>query len=233
VRARTPSSAWPSPRESCPPKRGNGGEPVGTPTHRSAAPTRPPVRVSGSLMWPIRGVVKCRSRATSCQEWATGRMWVAAQGAADSTPWFRSSVVTIVWRTYPARNRDLARARASARGGACGTDAGGYADGAREESHAAARGGDGTGARARARCRRGSRSYQRPHRYYRVTLGGRVTPSAPPPAALTACVIAGCVGHASVHCDSGPRAWGSGERARYVCFTADGGGVSVGGPRIN
>ena len=33
---------------------------------------------------------------------------------------------------------------------------------------------------------------------------------------LTACVIAGCAGHASVHCDSGPRAWGSGERARCV-----------------
>ena len=33
---------------------------------------------------------------------------------------------------------------------------------------------------------------------------------------LTVCVIAGCVGHASVHCDSGPRAWGSGERARCV-----------------
>ena len=33
---------------------------------------------------------------------------------------------------------------------------------------------------------------------------------------LTACVIAGYVGHASVHCDSGPRAWGPGERARCV-----------------
>ena len=30
------------------------------------------------------------------------------------------------------------------------------------------------------------------------------------PRRLTACVIAGCVGHASVHCDSDPRAWGSG-----------------------
>ena len=50
---------------------------------------------------------------------------------------------------------------------------------------------------------------------YRVTLGGRVTPS-PAPRRLTACVIAGCVGHASVHCDCGPRAWGSGERARCV-----------------
>ena len=39
---------------------------------------------------------------------------------------------------------------------------------------------------------------------------------------LTACVIAGCVGHASVHCDSGPRAWGPGERARDVCFTGSG-----------
>ena len=44
-------------------------------------------------------------------------------------------------------------------------------------------------------------------------IGGRVTPP-PVTRRLTACVIAGCVGHASVHCDSGPRAWGSGERAR-------------------
>jgi hypothetical protein len=36
------------------------------------------------------------------------------------------------------------------------------------------------------------------------------------PRRLTACVIAGCVGHASVHCDSGPRAWGSGDHARCV-----------------
>jgi hypothetical protein len=49
-------------------------------------------------------------------------------------------------------------ARGGACGGACGTDAGGYSDGAREESHAAARGGDGTAARARACCRGGSRS---------------------------------------------------------------------------
>ena len=31
---------------------------------------------------------------------------------------------------------------------------------------------------------------------------------------LTACVIAGCVGHAPIHCDSDPRAWGSGDHAR-------------------
>ena len=55
----------------------------------------------------------------------------------------------------------------------------------------------------------------RPQWYYRVTLGGRVIPS-PAIRRLTACVIAGCVGHASVHCDSGPRAWGPGERARCV-----------------
>ncbi len=60
-----------------------------------------------------------------------------------------------------------------------------------------------------------SSSRQWPHRYYWVTLGGRVSPS-PARRRLTACVIAGCVGHASVHCDSGPRAWGSGERARCV-----------------
>ncbi len=42
----------------------------------------------------------------------------------------------------------------SARGGACGSDAGRYPDGAREESHAAARGGDGTEARACAPPRR-------------------------------------------------------------------------------
>jgi hypothetical protein len=46
----------------------------------------------------------------------------------------------------------------SARGGACGADDGGYTDGAREESHAAARGRDGTAARARARRRGNSRS---------------------------------------------------------------------------
>ena len=28
-----------------------------------------------------------------------------------------------------------------------------------------------------------------------------------------------CVGHASVHCDSGPRAWGPGERARALCVS--------------
>ena len=47
----------------------------------------------------------------------------------------------------------------------------------------------------------------------RYRVGGRVIPS-PAIRRLTACVIAGCVGHASVHCDSGPRAWGPGERAR-------------------
>jgi hypothetical protein len=57
-----------------------------------------------------------------------------------------------------ARIRDLARARASARGGACGADDGGYTDDAREESHPAARGRDGTAARARARRRGSSRS---------------------------------------------------------------------------
>ena len=57
---------------------------------------------------------------------------------------------------------------------------------------------------------------QWPHRYYWVTfIGGRVSPS-PARRRLTACVIAGCVGHASVHCDCGPRAWGSGVRARCV-----------------
>ncbi len=39
------------------------------------------------------------------------------------------------------------------------------------------------------------------------------------PRRLTACVIAGCVGHASVHCDSGP-VLGGPESARVVCFTA-------------
>ena len=34
------------------------------------------------------------------------------------------------------------------------------------------------------------------------------------PRRLTACVIAGCVGHAPVHSDSDPRAWGSGDHAR-------------------
>jgi hypothetical protein len=60
-------------------------------------------------------------------------------------------------RTIPPRGSAICRPR-SARGGACGADDGGHADGAREESHAAARGRDGTAARARARCRGGSRS---------------------------------------------------------------------------
>ena len=53
---------------------------------------------------------------------------------------------------------------------------------------------------------------------YVLTLhvGGRVIPS-PAIRRVTACVIAGCVGHASVHCDCGPRAWGPGERARARC----------------
>ena len=38
----------------------------------------------------------------------------------------------------------------------------------------------------------------------------------PPSRRLTACVIAGCVGHAPVHSDSDPRAWGSGDHARCV-----------------
>jgi hypothetical protein len=33
---------------------------------------------------------------------------------------------------------------------------------------------------------------------------------------VTGCVIAGCVGHTSVHSDRGPHAWGSGGRARCV-----------------
>jgi hypothetical protein len=61
-------------------------------------------------------------------------------------------------------------------------------------------------------------SFQRPYRYYRVTLGGRVTPS-PAPRRLTACVIAGCVGHASGSIAIAAPVlgrWGSGERARCV-----------------
>ena len=54
-----------------------------------------------------------------------------------------------------ARIRDLARAR---RGSACGAGDGGCTDNACEESHAAARGGDGTAARARTRRRGRSRS---------------------------------------------------------------------------
>jgi len=38
----------------------------------------------------------------------------------------------------------------------------------------------------------------------------------PPCRRLTRCEIEGCVGHTSVHSDRGPRAWGSGGRARCV-----------------
>ena len=52
--------------------------------------------------------------------------------------------------------------------------------------------------------------------------GSPFHPSAPADQS-TACVIAGCVGHASVHCDSGLCAWGL-ARVRVVpsvlCFTA-------------
>ena len=58
-----------------------------------------------------------------------------------------------------ARIRDLAHARRAAHGGsACGAGDGGCTDNACEESHAAARGGDGTAARARTRRRGRSRS---------------------------------------------------------------------------
>jgi hypothetical protein len=50
-----------------------------------------------------------------------------------------------------------------------------------------------------------------------VTLGGRVTPS-PAPRRLTVCGIAGCVGHASVHCDSGPLCLGV-RRACALCVS--------------
>ena len=50
-----------------------------------------------------------------------------------------------------ARIRDFARARRAGRGGACGEADGGYTYGACEGSHAAARGRDGTAARARVR----------------------------------------------------------------------------------
>ena len=59
-----------------------------------------------------------------------------------------------------ARLRDLASARRAAVLAArtrCTCGGGRGTDGAREESHAAARGGDGTAARARARCRGGCR----------------------------------------------------------------------------
>jgi hypothetical protein len=80
-------------------------------------------------------------------------------------------------------------------------------------------------AAARTRDRRGAvtpffvRSFQGPLGQTHTHMGGRVIGEGSPSPArrrLTACVIAGCVGHASVHCDSGPRAWGSGERARCV-----------------
>ena len=100
----------------------------------------------------------------------------------------------------------------------------------REGSHAAARGRDGTAARARVRAAAvaaAANSGPIAHRYYQVTFGGRVTP---PPAIrrLTACEIAGCVGHASVNCDCGPCAWGPGERARCVFHSSS--SVSAGGP---
>ena len=47
------------------------------------------------------------------------------------------------------------------------------------------------------------------------------------PRRLTACVIAGCVGHAPVHCDSDPRAWGSG--TMRVVLNSSSSGV-LGGP---
>ena len=62
-------------------------------------------------------------------------------------------------------------------------------------------------------------SFQRPYRYYRVTLGGRVTPS-PAPRRLTACVIAGCVGHASGSIAIAAPVLGGPESVRIVCFTA-------------
>jgi len=43
--------------------------------------------------------------------------------------------------------------------------------------------------------------------------------ASPPCRRLTVCVIAGCVGHTSVHSDRGPHAWGSGEFS-LLCFTA-------------
>ena len=72
---------------------------------------------------------------------------------------------------------------------------------------------------------------QRPYRHYRYTVGGGGAKvwhrcqsgalSSPKPRRLTAgvntsSVSMGCVGHTSVHCDSGSCAWGSGVCARRV-----------------
>ena len=99
-----------------------------------------------------------------------------------------------------------------------------HACGPREEGYAAARGRDGTAARARARrrssCCLNTAANSGPMDttglgYCRGSRGrGNSLPRSP--RRLTACVIAGCVGHAPVHSDSDPRAWGSGDHARCV-----------------
>ena len=90
-----------------------------------------------------------------------------------------------------------------------------------------------TAARARARRRGSCRCEQRPDPlpirrtvlllssmiyWFTLEVGTTYKAARLPPCRrpLTACVIAGCVSHTSVHSDKGPRAWGSGGRARCV-----------------